>query len=344
MWRGCPAVVLASCLLNNCQLSGNVGGSTGGGAISCTLSNCLLSGNGVYGSGSDGGGAFSCVLINCSLIGNQANDYNATAGGATGSSRLTNCLVAGNSGYLAGGTAFGACEGCTIVGNSSSYGVGGVLDGVQRNCIIYNNSSGNYAADNLGISISYCCTTPAADGLGNITNEPLFHPGNYELETNSPCINSGNNTFIGSSSDLNGNPRIVGNTVDIGAYEFQSPSSILSYAWAQQFGLSTDGSSDSADVDGDGLNNWQEWIAGTNPTNAASVLAMGISSTNSSAPIVSWQSIAGKIYFIQRTVNLFDPSAFISIQSNLVGAADTTTYWDGSATNGGPYFYRVGVQ
>ena len=44
-----------------------------------------------------------------------------------------------------------------------------------------------------------------------------------------------------------------------------------SYAWLQQFGLPTDGSLDMVDTDGDGLNNWQEWRCGADPTNASSV-------------------------------------------------------------------------
>ena len=93
---------------------------------------------------------------------------------------------------------------------------------------------------------------------------------NLRLQSNSPCINAGQNAFAPAGPDLDGNPRIAGDTVDIGAYEFQSPASMISYAWLQQFNLPINPATDTADPDGDAVNNYQEWLAGSDPTNPLS--------------------------------------------------------------------------
>ena len=176
----------------------------------------------------------------------------------------------------------GACSSrlinCTIVSNTASFGRGifAYETTALTNCIVFYNSAGTGPNYQPGPSFSHCCTTPLPSGPGNITNEPGFlnlTAGDLHLQTNSSCINAGVNSAIAGATDLDGNPRIAGGTVDIGAYEFESPSlPSFSYAWLQQYHLPTDGSADSLDSDGDGMSNWQEWQAGTDPTDDLSVL------------------------------------------------------------------------
>ncbi len=91
---------------------------------------------------------------------------------------------------------------------------------------------------------------------------------------------------------------------------------------------------------------YQDWIAGLDPTNSLSVLAMlpPVPTNNPTGLLVSWQSVSNRSYFLQSSTNLGMQPGFSTIQSNLVGQPGTTTYTDTSATNAGPYFYRVGVQ
>jgi hypothetical protein len=183
-------------------------------------------------------------------------------------------------------------------------------------------------------------------GIGNFTNEPMFldPTGDYRLLPNSPCINAGNNTFLSAATDLDGNPRVVGGTVDVGCYEYQAPTSIISYQWLQQYGLATDGSADFADPDGDGMNNWKEWICGTDPTNGLSVLRMNTVVRGGAGVTVSWQSVTNRSYSLERSTNLASRPAFLLVTTNIAGQSGTTSYLDTNHPAGGAAFYRVGVQ
>jgi hypothetical protein len=331
--------------VSNCIMTGNTAYIGGGGASGGTLFNCALVSNSV--ADGSGGGASSATLNNCIVSGNSAFD-----GGGITFSTANNCLLSSNSVvYDGGGADFGTLNNCTLVGNQASESGGGASGATLNNCIIYNNSAPagtNYAPDSFGGgSLQYCCTTPLAAGPGNFTNAPMFideASGNFRLQTNSPCINAGNDLLAIGSVDLDGSPRIVRGTIDVGAYESQVFASLISYAWLQQYGLPTDGSADALDPDGDGMNNWQEWIAGTVPTNAASVLKMLSPSKNASGLQLTWQSVTAKTYFLQRSTNLAVQPLFLTIQSNLFGQTNTTAFTDSGATNQTPYFYRVGVQ
>ncbi len=119
---------------------------------------------------------------------------------------------------------------------------------------------------------------------------------------------------------------------------------MLSYAWAEQYGLPTDGSADYVDADADTMNNWQEWIAGTIPTDTASALRMFNPSLGLSGVTVSWQSVSNRTYFLERSTALATSPTFSLVASNVVGQAGTTTFTDTNIVGAGSYFYRVGVQ
>ncbi len=111
----------------------------------------------------------------------------------------------------------------------------------------------------------------------------------------------------------------------------------------QYFGRQT-GTDPNADPDHDGMNNLAEWIAGTNPTNAASVLRLTlVSATNANNVVVSWPSVAGKNYWLARSTNL--AAGFNTVVStNIAATAPTNTQTDTAILPGNTRFYRVGVQ
>jgi hypothetical protein len=342
-------------MINNSLISSN-NAYDGGGACSNVLNHCVLQNNLAY---ADGGGVYGSTLADC-IISNNTAEY----GGGAYCGSLNNCLVTGNAASYGGAVMANVnlpptnLKNCTVFGNSASVQAGGLLSSAliapsllyATNCIVYGNDAptgSNYFYGFSGeLTFNYCCTAPwPTNGVGNLTNDPgLINPaaGNFQLQPDSPCINAGNNFDVTNATDLAGNPRIVGGTVDIGAYEYQTPTSVISYAYLQQYGLPTDGSVDYADLDGTAFDVYQDWVAGLNPTNPASVLAMltPAATINTNGLTVTWQSVIGISYQLLRSTNL---TAFVTLQNSIPGQSPTTSYKDTSATNNFPYFYRVGV-
>jgi hypothetical protein len=330
-------------VISNCWVCGNSASESAGGVYLGSIERCVLSNNfATYG----GAGYFN--IVTTSTITENIGSYNA---GGLSHGIVNNCLVTSNTaGYRGtggyGGGTFGCTvNNCTIAGNRAQFGSGD-FGSTLYNCILYDNGLAQDSNYDSQSTLSFCCTVPLPpSGAGNFTNAPLFvNPaaGDFHLQTNSPCINAGANALVTTAFDLDGNPRIIGGTVDVGAYEFQTPTSLISYAWLQEYGFPTDGSADFADPDGDGLNNWQEWICGTDPTDAFSVLSMLSATPSGTNVIVSWQSVAGINYFLEGTANLTTPFALLA--TNIIGQVDTTSYADTNATGLGSFFYHVGVK
>jgi hypothetical protein len=222
---------------------------------------------------------------------------------------------------------------------------GGAVDGILNNCTIYYNDSPIDPNLSSVTNANYCCTVPLPSvGIGHITNAPTFvdlATGNLDLPAGSPLINVGSNSYVTNNFDFLGRARVSGGAVDIGAYEYQFLDPF--HAWLQGFGLPTDASADYLDSDGDGMNNWQEWIAGTIPTNAASVLRIEKTMASFPGPSITvvWQSTINRSYFVQRSMNL-SPATFVTIQTNISGLSGTMTFTDTNSPAGRAY-YRIGV-
>jgi PKD repeat protein len=315
--------------LYNCTVSDNTAGQKGGGgAAGPSFVNCALTGN----FATQGGGASQCDLYDCVLTDNSASD---SGGGIHG------CTV----------------RNCTLVENVANNFGGGAYDCYLVSSIIYYNSASDFSNvfPNLNPDFGppdHCCTTPMpTNGVWCITNQPAFVnlASNYRLQTNSPCINAGNNASVNQSTpDLDGNPRVAGGTVDIGAYEYQNPSSTISYAWLQQYGLAMDGSADHADADGDHLDNWSEWRAGTSPLDATSLLRFSNISVVTNAPDptplihLEWQAVPGVAYFLEAASSVTGP--FTNIV-NYIPADSTKMIWESAINLTEPSkFYKVGVE
>jgi hypothetical protein len=341
VYCGSNSEIISNCVIINC--AAYVGGGAQVGTFRhCLITNCV----GHFG----GGGACSANLDHCEVIWNTTDNV---AGGLY-YCQATNCNINDNLSLNGGGAYGGTISHCTVYGNYAAfdpYGGGGYAGGVNnadvKDSIMYHNVA-DTGGDNVALgTFTNCCCPDLSVSDGNITNNPLFmdthgSPGNFHLQTNSPCINAGKNTFDLEPTDLDGRPRLVGPKTDIGAYEFQDTNTNNYLSWLHNHNLPTDISSDTKDPDADRLTNWQEWRAGTDPTDASSVLKVLSATGNASGINISWQSVTNVSYYLQRSTNLNAP--FSSIQSNIVGQAGTTSGQDTGATSLGPYYYRVGVQ
>ena len=98
------------------------------------------------------------------------------------------------------------------------------------------------------------------------------------------------------------------------------------------------------DTDNDGMNNWQEWVAGTSPINANSVLRLQPPVFVSSSVTLAWASVTNRTYCVQRATSLIPQPAFSPVQTNIPGLPGTTSFTDTNPPASGPAFYRVGVQ
>ena len=224
-----------------------------GGAVRCedmrpSIIDCIFQGNMAY---SFGGALYSegrmPVLVRCIFRGNSARYGGAisNSGGDVDFMLITNCVFKANMAFSKGGAIFAkdgmSLTNCTIVNNSAFSGdVGGILSERRvkvKNCILWDNRD-SFRNDNTTeqaqitgspVYSYHCCIqgwSGSFYGYGNIGSDPCLFTDQYHLNPESLCIDAGRNAFVDTDSDIDGQPRIIAEHVDIGADEFtiQTPS------------------------------------------------------------------------------------------------------------------------
>lgn len=229
------------------------GSASDGGGIFCSYAAPMIANNTIVSnSATDRGGGVFCnyaspVITNSTLTGNTASHgggincyYSPTYPGYGDNTfvrpLITNNIITMNGARFGGGIQCGNTSPIitsnTITANS---GMGGGVSCHYSSAEIFNNimafnSSGIYSTGSTPSLNSNCVYgntsydySGLSAGTGDISVDPLlagWEFGNIHIQPNSPCINAGWNDAAGlTTTDIDGQPRILEGTVDIGADE-----------------------------------------------------------------------------------------------------------------------------
>lgn len=164
-----------------------------------------------------------------------------------------------------------------------------------------------------------------------ITNAP---PGQYTLEF-------GDVRYYQTPAPQT-NTLAPGGTVTFqGNYTFvDSNTNGLPDEWElAMFGALDSQRNQTTDTDGDGVSDWAEFVAGTNPNDPPQAFQIIATRMPNGAIQLSWPSISNRVYRVEASTNLMSWAAI----SDWITASGTNTTFTLPATNGAPQFFRVEI-
>jgi alpha-D-xyloside xylohydrolase len=119
----------------------------------------------------------------------------------------------------------------------------------------------------------------------------------------------------------------------------------ISDSWRQfYFGSATTTNASSCaacDADGDGLTNAQEYRTGTAPMDPANVLRIASVQTSGNDYVISFPSVSGMTYRVQRTDELSPSPVWETVMDNIAGTGGSISITDPGAVSLPRRFYRV---
>ena len=312
------AVLLEGCtsfLIDGNTISGNQAGTGAGldlkGPGSGIVQNNVIYANQAYSADSSsgmGGGIYyegddlnSVSFINNTIYGNSApSPVLGDMGGGIALNLMTNTVALVNN---------------IIVSNS-----GGIwLRGGPTPATNFNNCVAN--------PVNYSGLAPLNPGTGDLHVDPRFTnaaAGDFHLLAGSPCIDGGVRTGAplldrdGTARPLDGKNSGLP-LFDIGAYEYVNPL---------------------ADTDHDGMPDWAELVAGTDPTNPSSVLRLQEGAAGGTL-LLNWESVEGRTYGVEYKSTLV--GSWRTLTNNIPGTGLRVQVQDSlTAVSGRLYRLQVG--
>ena len=216
--------------ISNCYIAANDMSGIKCNGSSPTITDCVIAGNFDYGllcSDDDycAGNPSDPEISHCKLFLNA--DGGVMIETSCSSPTITNNWVYENGSVTTGGSGITINDSSTPVSIRNNTIVGNLYIGIEslagvgpevENCIIW-----NHPVDLIGCAALYSCFQDAPDINGNISDDPEFaydDPNDYHLSPASPCIDVGDPWNVGLYElDIDGDQRVYGTTVDMGADE-----------------------------------------------------------------------------------------------------------------------------
>jgi hypothetical protein len=172
---------------------------------------------------------------------------------------------------------------------------------------------------------------------------------NFQLTSVSPCIDSG--LDVGLSTDYSGTPVPQGAGADIGAFEYLTTDADedglpddREAAHGLDTTIATGDDGPNGDPDGDGMNNFAEYVSDTDPTNGNSSLLITEIGPVETGVRMEWRGGVRAWQYLQRRQDLLSATGvWKAVFTNQPPTPLVTTYTDLSATNGA-FFYRIKAQ
>lgn len=128
--------------------------------------------------------------------------------------------------------------------------------------------------------------------------------------------------------------------------DFDSNANGLPDWWEARYSGSIHGLAATNDADNDGLSNYAEWVARTDPTNAASVLRIDAMQTSNSTATLTFQGWSDRLYGIDARPDLLAPGGWTRVTTPLFPGTDGPTSWADTNVLTAPtsQFYRLSVE